>query len=310
MVRTISFPVLICCLAACVSIACPVTARADDGSQPTVIIDDGSTDTSVPVPPGTTDPDNPTGTNAGNPTGGATAPPVDNPNPEPPAKPDNPVATPTPTVTAPPPPSYCEATPTADIGVTAVSGLSQYTAGSMVNYTVDVFNNGPCSAPDATLTFKVPSQLELLSPNQVSVSQGECAVTGGVGSQLITCSFGALEADPNVNHVSVAVSVRADSLGLATAEAGVSTTVSDWNVGDNQRSNPTITVISASPASPAAHQRMSQSRETVRAQGLLWDGRVFRSTDELAGWLIGRGGSWDRFDTNHPEAAAGLKDRG
>lgn len=305
MVRTISFPVLICSLAVCASIACPAPARADDGSQPTAIIDDGSTDTNVPVPPGTTDPDNPTGTDAGKPTDGTTTPPADNPSPEPPAKPDDPEATPTP-----PPPSYCEATPTADIGVTAVSRLSQYTVGSVVNYAVEVFNNGPCSASDAALTFKVPPQLELLSPDQVSVSQGECAVTGGVGSQLITCLFGALESDPNDNHVSVGVSVRADSLGSATAEAGVSTAVSDWNVGDNQRSSPTITVISSSPNQSAAHQRMSQSRETVRAQGLLWDGRVFRSTDEFAGWLSARGGGWDRFETNHPAAAAGLNDRG
>jgi hypothetical protein len=176
----------------------------------------------------------------------------------------------------------------------------------MVNYTMDVFDNGPCSAPDASFTLQVPPQLELLSPNQVNTSVGSCAVTGGVGSQLITCLFGTLEKD---QHVSVSVSVRADLLGSTNAHAEVGTTVSDWNVGDNQRSDVTVSV-SASPNQSAAHQRMSQSRETVRTQGLLWDGRTFHSTDAFAGWLSARGSSWDRFAQNHPAAAGGLNDRG
>jgi hypothetical protein len=131
-------------------------------------------------------------------------------------------------------------------------------------------------------------------------------VTGGVGNQLVTCSFGTLQ--PN-QHVSVTIDVRADSVGSAASVAGVSTSVSDSNVGDNQQSTATVQVA-ASPGNSAVHLRMSQSRETVRAQGLLWDGRVFRSTDEFAGWLGIRGSTWDRFATNHPAAAAGLNDRG
>ena len=203
-------------------------------------------------------------------------------------------------------PSYCESTPSADIGVTASSSEAKYTVGSMVHYTVDVSSNGPCPAPGAALTFQLPQHLELLSPAAVSTSVGDCSVTGGVGSQLITCQFGSLDLQ---QHASVSVEARADSVGTAEAEAGVSTSVADWNVGDNQRSEVTI-AIAASPKRSAVHPRMSQSRETVRAQGLLWDGQTFRSTDEFAGWLGARGSSWDRFETNHPAAASGLNDRG
>lgn len=297
---------LVCLLAVCAATACPAPAAADDGSQPTVIIDDGSTDTDVPVPPGTTDPDDPTGTDTGNPTDGAPAPPADNPPSIPPTGKDDPRATPIPTETTASPPSYCEATPSADIGVTASSSDARYTVDSMVRYTVDVSSNGPCPAPDAALTFEVPQRLELLSPSAVSASAGDCLVTGGVGSQLITCQFGSLDVQ---QHASVSVEARADSVGTAKAEAGVSTSVADWNVGDNQRSEVTI-AIAASLNQSAVHQRMSQSRETVRAQGLLWDRRTFRSTDEFAGWLNARGGDWDRFEANHPAAAGGLNDRG
>jgi hypothetical protein len=176
----------------------------------------------------------------------------------------------------------------------------------MVDFAMDVFDNGPCSAPDASFTFVVPPQFELLSPDQVSTGAGSCAVTGGVGSQLITCRLGTLDKD---QHVSVNISVRADKPGPADARAEVGTSVADWNVGDNQRSEAAVTV-SASPNRSAARPRMSQSRETVRAQGLLWDGRTFRGIGEFAGWLAAHGGSWKRFAKNHPAAALGLNARG
>lgn len=169
-------------------------------------------------------------------------------------------------VAAPAPASDCDVSPSADIGVTAKVDTQQYTIGSMVQYSVDAFNDGSrgaCPAPDATLTFQVPPQLELLSANGVSASNGSCAVTGGVGSQLATCSFGTL--GPG-QHVNVSVTARADTVGSATATAGVSTTVPDPNVGGNQRSSVTVTVTAPSSNTSTEHPPASATQPAPSGQ--------------------------------------------
>ncbi len=209
------------------------------------------------------------------------------------------------------PPSYCEVTPTADIGVINTAGASSYGLGSMVNYTLDVFNSGSpeCNATDVSLNDSLPPQMELLSAEQVTTTQGACSVVGGVGNQTISCSFSTLSAG---QHVMVSIVARADSPGTLTNRACVgTTTVSDPNVVDNQCSSATIAISNTATSPNNSHShRLTQARGTVKAQGLLWDGRTFRSTDEFAGWLSARGASWERFIANHPSAAAGLIDRG
>jgi len=203
---------------------------------------------------------------------------------------------------APPPLSYCQLTPTADIGVAASSATRDYTVGQMVNFTLDVFDNGPCEAASSALTFQLPKQLELLSPSAVVSPEGTCDVTGGVGSQLVTCAFGTVTLG---HHLGVNVSARADNPGTATAVAGVSTTAADPNVGDNQISEVTIVV---STASPNRAKHLSQSVNQVVAQGyLVWDNAHFSAWGLFMSWLSARGGSTGQFQSRHPVAAEGLK---
>ncbi|HEU5005303.1 MAG TPA: DUF11 domain-containing protein [Candidatus Saccharimonadales bacterium] len=146
-----------------------------------------------------------------------------------------------------PPPSYCQATPSADVGVVKTADKSSLAIGDMVTYTVDVFNNGPCDAPNVTFSDVLPSQLELLNPQAVSDSR--CSITGGVGSQTINCNFGTVATG---QHIKVTVAARADTAGTVSNKACVGTTVADWNVGDNQCSTSTVTVTAPPQATPPA----------------------------------------------------------
>lgn len=174
-----------------------------------------------------------------------------------------PTAAPTVTAAAPPPPGYCEATPTADIGVKAKTDLTNYVVGSTVNYFVDVYvvrgGRNYCDAPDAALTFKVPPQLELLSSSSVSAPEGSCSVAGDVGSQVVTCRFESVGSDKDVL---VHVSARADKSGKATAEAGVSTSSADPDTGDQSDSVSVVVTAPEAAVQPKAESVAKQAPST------------------------------------------------
>jgi hypothetical protein len=248
--------------------------RADEGGPPPPELGSGSEEGGFGAAPGAPPPDLPTDGDPGDdPSAPPETPPSDPPaegggstTPVPPETPAaaKPVATASPAA-APQPPPYCVATPTADIGVTARTDQPHYVVGSTVNYSLDVYvvkeGRTYCSALDARLTFKVPPQLELISSNAVNAPEGaRCEVTGGVGSQLVTCYFGSIGAG---EHAAVSVSAKADTAGSATAEAGVSTTDADPDTSDQQYVV-SVAITPNAPASTSAKQPASPAAETAR----------------------------------------------
>lgn len=156
-----------------------------------------------------------------------------------------------PVTTAPPKPSYCEATPTADVGVSSSVSGGNIVQGSMVSYSLDAFNgNSPqCSALNTSLSDQLPPQLEVIGV--VTTEQGDCRVEGSVGSQLITCSFGTLSAG---QHVRVGFTARVDKTGTVSNTACVESSAADPDVGDNQCSAATFTTAPATSSNTSTNQ--------------------------------------------------------
>ena len=160
-------------------------------------------------------------------------------------------------VTVAPKPSFCEATPTADVGVSNSLAGGDITQGSMVSYSLDVFDSKSpeCSAPNASLSDQLPPQLELLSVGAVTTEQGSCQVEGGVGNQHITCSFGTLDAG---QHVKVSITARVDKTGTVSDQACVESSSTDPNRGDNQCSTAVFTTTPVTPSSTSTNQAEPQ----------------------------------------------------
>lgn len=121
-------------------------------------------------------------------------------------------------VTASPP------TPPADIGVTKADSPDPVSVGSNLTYTLVVTNHGPGPAPDAQLSDTLPAGVTFVS---VSTTLGSCSFSAGT----VRCAFGTMSLRESAT---VTIVVRVDQAGTIVNSAGVSTSVSDPNVANNQ----------------------------------------------------------------------------
>lgn len=135
-------------------------------------------------------------------------------------------------------------TPPADIGVTKSDAPDPVAVGSNVTYTMVVTNNGPGHAPDAQLSDVLPAGVSFVS---VSSSLGSCSLSAGT----VRCTFGTMAPG---DKATVTLVVRADQAGSIVNTAGVSTSVSDPNVANNQIATAVTTVQGAftPPTAPPA----------------------------------------------------------
>jgi uncharacterized repeat protein (TIGR01451 family) len=115
-------------------------------------------------------------------------------------------------------------TPPADIGVTKVDSPDPVSVGSNLTYTLLVSNNGPGVALGAALSDSLPAGVTFVS---VTTTRGTCSFV----APQVRCSFGSLNAGATAT---VTIVVRVDQAGTIVNTAGVSTTVADPNVGNNQ----------------------------------------------------------------------------
>ena len=115
-------------------------------------------------------------------------------------------------------------TPPADIGVTKADSPDPVSVGSNLTYTLLVTNHGPGPAPNAALSDRLPAGVTFVS---MSTTRGSCALTAGE----VRCSFGTLALRESAT---VTIVVRVDQAGTIVNSAGVSTSVSDPNVANNQ----------------------------------------------------------------------------
>ncbi len=85
--------------------------------------------------------------------------------------------------------------------------------GSLINYTLDVTNNGPGTADDVVLTDTIPAGLEFVSATWTSPS-GSGACTEAAGT--VTCGVGALA---NTEAATAVVETRVVAQGTITNTA-------------------------------------------------------------------------------------------
>ncbi len=126
-------------------------------------------------------------------------------------------------------------TPPADIGVTKADAPDPVSVGSNLTYTLVVKNYGPGPAPDAALSDRLPAGVTLVS---MATSRGSCALTAGE----VRCAFGTLALNETVT---VTIVVRVDVAGTIVNTAGVSTSVADPNVQNNQVATSVTTSVGA-----------------------------------------------------------------
>jgi uncharacterized repeat protein (TIGR01451 family) len=137
--------------------------------------------------------------------------------------------------------------PPADMGVTKLDTPDPVAVGSNITYTMVATNHGPGHAPDAALSDVLPAGVTFVS---ASTTLGSCSFAAGT----VRCSFGTLAVGQSAT---VTLVVRADQAGTTVNTAGVSTSVSDPNVANNQIATAVTTVQGAftppaAPPEPAA----------------------------------------------------------
>ncbi|HMF05149.1 MAG TPA: hypothetical protein VKH17_10065, partial [Acidimicrobiia bacterium] len=131
--------------------------------------------------------------------------------------------------------------PQADVTVTKTDAPDPVIAGTDLNYTITVTNNGPSPAHNVTVNDEHPGGLTFAS---ATPSQGTCAVV----PFTVNCSLGTI---PNGASVTIAVVAHVNAgvpAGVITNDASVSTSTLDPNTGNNSAEATTTVVTSADVA--------------------------------------------------------------
>lgn len=179
-----------------------------------------------------------------------------------------------------------------------------YHVGDLVIFTEKVVNLDSSEAPEVHLQKAIPPGMEILGrPDDVSWDYTDpnsgnhyttlCHIEGGVGAQLVDCMF------PMINSGeawTVTIIVRADRPGLYrsnTAPEGADL-LSDphrWNLafaGTDKRADPEETA--------------NYGLSSVLVLGLVWDGKAYRTAQQLVPWLQAHHMTWKQFKRRHPGA--------
>jgi uncharacterized repeat protein (TIGR01451 family) len=139
------------------------------------------------------------------------------------------------------PPGYV---PPADVGVSQEASASSVVPGDLVTFTVVVANHGPGTATGVSLTDVPPPGGQV-----ASATRGSCT-----GVETVICVIGPLDVGAPVTITFV---LRAWTPGELVNQASISVREADPNVGDNNRSSVSVTVLApavTTTATPAAVQ--------------------------------------------------------
>ncbi|MBX4190926.1 DUF11 domain-containing protein [Candidatus Saccharibacteria bacterium] len=155
------------------------------------------------------------------------------------------------------------------------------------------------SATPNVLEKPVPAGLQIL--HRQDITNSNCDVQGGVGSQKLICDFPMLDVGETAT---VVMPVRADAPGPLWSDAYATSGLrADPDMSNNHTNAAAAVTVQATVAKALlATSDKTQKWETVQTQGLLWDGQHFHSLRDFIGWLAGNGGSMDRFQRFHPMA--------
>jgi uncharacterized repeat protein (TIGR01451 family) len=108
---------------------------------------------------------------------------------------------------------------------------SSIEAGDTATFTIHVVNNGPDEAPDVTLEDELPnSGLDWSISSQPAGDP--CSITGAVGSQVLTCSFGDM-ANGATRDITITSPTGSDDCGEKPNEVTIETTGNDPDITNN-----------------------------------------------------------------------------
>lgn len=186
-----------------------------------------------------------------------------------------------------------------------------YRVGDEITFTEKVVNLDSSEAPDVHLQKALPPGMVLvprlrnvdwdyIDPNSGNHSPDLCHVEGGVGAQLVDCRF------PLINsgeQWTVTIHVQVNRPGLFrsnTAPEGVNALFDPrrWNLafaGTDKRADPEET----------ANYGLSR----VLVLGLIWEGKAYRTPNQLVPWLKAHHTTWKAFKRRHPGAVQLLTGR-
>ncbi len=115
----------------------------------------------------------------------------------------------------------------ADLSLSLSASDGGVSVGAALNYTIQVENTGPAEAVAYVIDDVLPEQLSIVSIN--AAAGVDCSQFG----QQVSCSGAAL---PAGEVVTVIINTRADSIGMVTNTASVTSATPDSDVSNNQAS--------------------------------------------------------------------------
>ncbi|MBC9035189.1 carboxypeptidase regulatory-like domain-containing protein [Sphingomonas sp. JC676] len=122
----------------------------------------------------------------------------------------------------------------ADLQVSGYSWLPDPVPnGAVTQFTVRVTNNGPGTVSDAVVTIAVSSRFRVAAGDFPSY----CALSGAIGSQMLTCSLPTLAVGDRTFTYS--------ATAIATGSANTTATISSATAGDSNAANDALTVTPA-----------------------------------------------------------------
>ncbi len=121
----------------------------------------------------------------------------------------------------------------ADLSLTKVDIVDPVTVADTITYTLTVGNTGPDSAVNTVLTDNLPDGVSFVS---TTPSQGTCNHASGV----VTCD---LESIANTGSVTIQIVATANTAGVKTNNASVTSSISDPNPANNSASVSTNVVL-------------------------------------------------------------------
>jgi uncharacterized repeat protein (TIGR01451 family) len=152
------------------------------------------------------------------------------------------------------------------LSITSTPDAATTNAGTAIGITIGVSNAGPGTVNNVALDDPLPSGSGVnWSISPAYSGPGSCSITGGVGSQDLSCSFGSLESGANA------------SLHITSASAGAGTYVNAATVTANNHQFLSIATIIVNQVMPAFSELTASQSITAGTASVTLSGAVSAS---------------------------------
>ena len=166
------------------------------------------------------------------------------------------------------------------VTITTTPDAPTVTAGSPIGLTIAVSNSAAATANNVSLSSTLPSGTNVnwaISP--AYPGPGTCAISGAIGSQVLSCSFGTLSPSTNLSvHVQSASSSAGTALSSTTLSVGTQQTLS---IGSIAVQPVTVSFTGLTPS-----QSIPAGTTSITLGGVLGNGTQFPASGETVSITI------------------------